>query len=180
MSGLRSGFPLRATHPSVSSSKKEKKKPGKEQATSTNLLTFYIVNRSISPFHLRFYLPLFPSVSVRKPNVFFNQLPRYDWLLKSPLMALFGSASSQAASLQSQQIKAQLQDQISQELAVANATELVNKITQNCFDKCIFQPQDSITPQQDGCINQCLEKYMRSWNVISKTYISRIQSEKSA
>lgn len=95
-------------------------------------------------------------------------------------MALFGTASSQAASLQSQQIKTQLQEQISQELAVANATELVNKITQNCFDKCILHPQDSITAQQNGCINQCLEKYMRSWNVISKTYISRIQSEKSA
>lgn len=92
-------------------------------------------------------------------------------------MALFGGSA--AAPLLSDKIKTQLQEQISQELAVANATELVNKITQNCFDKCILQPQDQITPQQDGCINQCLEKYMRSWNVISKTYISRIQKEKA-
>lgn len=93
-------------------------------------------------------------------------------------MALFGSSGSKSE-LQSQQVKTQLQEQIGQELAVANATELVNKITQNCFDKCILQPQDQITPQQDACLNQCLEKYMRSWNVISKTYISRIQSEKA-
>lgn len=92
-------------------------------------------------------------------------------------MALFGGSS--AAPLLADKVKTQLQEQIGQELAVANATELVNKITQNCFDKCILQPQDQITPQQDGCINQCLEKYMRSWNVISKTYISRIQKEKA-
>lgn len=90
-------------------------------------------------------------------------------------MALFGS---NPAPLLAQDVKTQLQDQIKQELAVANATELVNKITQNCFDKCILQPQDQITPQQSGCVNQCLEKYMRSWNVISKTYIARIQKEK--
>ncbi|CAH2355718.1 mitochondrial import inner membrane translocase subunit Tim13p [[Candida] railenensis] len=94
-------------------------------------------------------------------------------------MALFGAPSTSTASsvnsVQSQQLKQQIQDQISQELAVANATELVNKITENCFDKCITNPQISLNPQEDGCVNQCLEKYMRSWNVISKSYITRIQ-----
>ncbi|OBA22241.1 hypothetical protein METBIDRAFT_31174 [Metschnikowia bicuspidata var. bicuspidata NRRL YB-4993] len=97
-------------------------------------------------------------------------------------MALFGSSTTSAAPAVTQlsnQIKTQLQEQIAQELAVANATELVNKITQNCFDKCIDQPQDLISPQQNTCVSQCLEKYMRSWNVISKTYISRIQNEKA-
>lgn len=95
------------------------------------------------------------------------------------LMALFGSSTATAASTQSQQVKQQLQDQISQELAVANATELVNKITENCFEKCIHQPLGTISPQEDGCVNQCLEKYMRSWNVISKSYITRIQQSKN-
>lgn len=92
-------------------------------------------------------------------------------------MALFGSTP---AATQPALIKTQLQEQITQELAVANATELVNKITQNCFDKCVLQPQDQITAQQNTCVNQCLEKYMRSWNVISKTYVARIQKEKAA
>lgn len=91
-------------------------------------------------------------------------------------MALFGSSAAPAS--QPLQVKQQIQDQISQELAVANATELVNKITENCFDKCIHQPQQTLTAQENGCINQCLEKYMRLWNVVSKSYISRIQQEK--
>lgn len=34
----------------------------------------------------------------------------------------------------------QLKQQIAQELAVANATELVNKMTENCFEQCQRAP----------------------------------------
>lgn len=99
-----------------------------------------------------------------------------------PVMALFGSSTATASPVvnnQSQKIKTELELQIAQELAVANATELVNKITENCFTKCIDYPQDSITAPQNLCVNQCLERYMRSWNVISKHYVARIQKEKA-
>ncbi|KAK6464248.1 Tim10/DDP family zinc finger-domain-containing protein [Scheffersomyces coipomensis] len=99
-------------------------------------------------------------------------------------MALFGSSTSAAAGTasttaggKSQQLKQEIENQISQELAVANATELVSKITENCFEKCITQPSNILNGQEDQCINQCLEKYMRSWNVISKAYITRIQQQ---
>ena len=87
------------------------------------------------------------------------------------------SSSTSTASLKSQQIKQDLQNQISQELAAANATELVRTITENCFDKCILIPKDTLSPTELQCISQCREKYMRSWNVISKAYIGRIQQE---
>lgn len=94
-------------------------------------------------------------------------------------MAFFGTSAPTATSPvggdDSQKIKSQIQDSIAQELAIANATELVSKITENCFDKCIQQPSTSLNGQEDFCVNQCLEKYMRSWNVISKSYIGRIQ-----
>ncbi|CCH41218.1 hypothetical protein BN7_755 [Wickerhamomyces ciferrii] len=38
------------------------------------------------------------------------------------------------------QVKEQLKAQIGQELAIANATELVNKITENCFEQCQREP----------------------------------------
>lgn len=94
-------------------------------------------------------------------------------------MALFGSSAAAPAPSKSQEIKDQLQSQISQELAVLNATALVDKITENCFEKCIHDPQASISPQQSGCVDQCLGKYLRSWNVISKSYITRIQQSSS-
>ncbi|KAF5101886.1 hypothetical protein DV451_002071 [Geotrichum candidum] len=80
----------------------------------------------------------------------------------SGFTSIFGSSSSAnadasaaapapAVNLNSAQIKKQIQDQIAQELAVANATELVN------------------------CTKQCMEKYMHAWNTVSRSYISRIQ-----
>ncbi|AJR78757.1 AIC_G0021660.mRNA.1.CDS.1 [Saccharomyces cerevisiae] len=70
-------------------------------------------------------------------------------------------------------IAKELKNQIAQELAVVNAIELVNKISENCFEKCLTSPYAT---RNDACIDQCLAKYMRSWNVISKAYISRIQN----
>lgn len=95
-------------------------------------------------------------------------------------MGLFSSSSpsAPAAVPGGGEIKDQIETQIKQELAIANATELVNKITENCFTKCIEQPQSSLTNPQTSCVDMCLQKYMRSWNVISKTYINRIQQSK--
>lgn len=66
----------------------------------------------------------------------------------------------------------QVKSQISQELAVANATELVNKVTENCFEKCLKSPYSE---RNEPCVDECLIKYMRSWNIVSKAYIARIQ-----
>ena len=63
------------------------------------------------------------------------------------------SSTSSPASLRSQQIKQDLQNQISQELAAANATELVRTITENCFDKCILIPKDTLSPTELQCIS---------------------------
>ncbi|CCE65840.1 hypothetical protein TPHA_0N00590 [Tetrapisispora phaffii CBS 4417] len=69
-------------------------------------------------------------------------------------------------------VSQKLKEQISQELAIANATELVNKTTENCFEKCLTSPYNS---GNENCVDQCLAKYMKSWNTVSKAYIARIQ-----
>lgn len=97
-------------------------------------------------------------------------------------MAFFSSKTepkAAAAAVLASSLQQEIKDSIAQELALANATELVSKITENCFDKCIQQPGPSLNPTEDGCVTQCLEKYMRSWNVISKSYINRIQESGS-
>lgn len=58
---------------------------------------------------------------------------------------LFGGSSSSTPVTSttvgsSSQVKDQLKAQIGQELAVANATELVNKMTENCFELCQKAP----------------------------------------
>ncbi|EPX70739.1 TIM22 inner membrane protein import complex subunit Tim13 [Schizosaccharomyces octosporus yFS286] len=67
--------------------------------------------------------------------------------------------------------------QIRQELAVAQAGELISKINESCFDKCVPQPGSSFSDNEKGCVSKCMERYMDAWNVVSRTYISRMQNE---
>lgn len=72
-------------------------------------------------------------------------------------------------------LKQQLKERTEQELAVADVTELINNMTRNCFDLCFETPGESVTPAQKRCTDMCLQKYMASWDILSKVYVSRIQ-----
>ncbi|KAF8939976.1 Mitochondrial import inner membrane translocase subunit Tim13 [Dissophora ornata] len=50
--------------------------------------------------------------------------------------------------------KQQVMDQVRSELALANAQELINT-----------------------CVANCMDRYMEAWNIVSRTYISRVQRE---
>jgi len=99
------------------------------------------------------------------------------WSSAPSLAPAKATAAQPVISSDSQKIKQDIQNQISQELAIANATELVRTITENCFDKCVDTPQALFDSVQETCIAQCREKYMRSWNTISRAYIARIQNQ---
>ncbi|KAK6528401.1 protein translocase subunit [Arthrobotrys megalospora] len=68
-------------------------------------------------------------------------------------------------------------DKIRQEAAVEQARALIDKVSDNCFEKCVPKPGSSLTSGETTCINQCMEKYMSAWNVVSRKYIERIQAK---
>ena len=49
------------------------------------------------------------------------------------------------------------------------------KVNERCFEKCIPTPGTSLSSREEGCFTACMEKYMATWNVASRQYISRIQ-----
>lgn len=49
----------------------------------------------------------------------------------------------------------QLKGQVRQEMSVAHAQELVAKMTSACFDKCVPNPDSSLSGGQIRCISQC-------------------------
>ncbi|KEQ89711.1 hypothetical protein M438DRAFT_242072, partial [Aureobasidium pullulans EXF-150] len=70
-----------------------------------------------------------------------------------------------------------IKQQVAQEAAVANARQLVEKLNEHCFERCIPKPGSSLSSGESTCYSQCMEKYMSAWNVVSKQYINRIQRE---
>ncbi|EEB06888.1 TIM22 inner membrane protein import complex subunit Tim13 [Schizosaccharomyces japonicus yFS275] len=95
------------------------------------------------------------------------------------MSSLFGSKNKDAAA-SSEDKKAFFMKQVKQELAVAQAGELINKINDNCFDLCIPKPGSTFDKSDKACVSKCMERYMDAWNVVSKTYIARMKREQEA
>lgn len=68
-------------------------------------------------------------------------------------------------------------DQIKQQLAIVNANELITRMSGKCFAKCIPQPGAQVDNLETRCVAMCMDRYMDSWNVVSMSYIRRLQRE---
>ncbi|GAB1598097.1 mitochondrial import inner membrane translocase subunit Tim13-B-like [Argonauta hians] len=86
-----------------------------------------------------------------------------------------GSSSS---SLDSSQ-RDQLMDSVKQQIALANAQEILQRMSEKCFKKCIVKPGSSLDNSEQKCIAMCMDRYMDSWNLVSRVYSSRLSKERS-
>lgn len=75
--------------------------------------------------------------------------------------------------------KEELMDQVKQQIAIANAQELLTKMSEKCFKKCIYKPGTALDNSEQKCIAMCMDRYMDAWNLVSRTYSSRIQRERN-
>ncbi|CDS13258.1 Putative Mitochondrial protein-transportingATPase [Lichtheimia ramosa] len=73
--------------------------------------------------------------------------------------------------------KQEVMDKVRSELALANAQELINKINEKCYEKCVPKPGSSLSSGEQACLSKCMDRYMEAWNVVSRAYVSRIQRE---
>ncbi|KAM8721429.1 hypothetical protein ACLKA7_007322 [Drosophila subpalustris] len=64
-----------------------------------------------------------------------------------------------------------------QQIALANAQQMLGKMTMNCFKKCIEKPGVSLTRSEERCLFQCMDRFMDSLKVVSLTYSRRLQME---
>lgn len=40
-------------------------------------------------------------------------------------------------------------------------------------------PGSSLSGKEQTCLSTCMEKYIEGWNVVSKTYVDRLQKEQA-
>jgi len=73
-----------------------------------------------------------------------------------------------------------IMDQVKQELAMANAQELVNKMNEACYTKCILKPSTSLSSSEETCLARCMDRYMEAFNIVSRTYVDRLAKERGA
>ncbi|KAJ2800038.1 protein translocase subunit, partial [Coemansia guatemalensis] len=73
--------------------------------------------------------------------------------------------------------KEEVMKQVKNEMAVASAQELIKNINKNCFKLCIPSPGPSFSSSDEACMSRCVDKYLASWDLISRTYIDRVQKQ---
>ncbi|ESZ90323.1 hypothetical protein SBOR_9293 [Sclerotinia borealis F-4128] len=76
--------------------------------------------------------------------------------------------------------KTAIMNQIRQEAAMNNARQLIEKVNEHCFEKCVPKPGSSLSSGETTCFTQCMEKYMSAWSTVSKQYIARLQKESTS
>ncbi|KAK7746151.1 protein translocase subunit [Diatrype stigma] len=79
--------------------------------------------------------------------------------------------------MDSESVKSEVMKQVQTQYAMNNARQLIEKINEHCFQKCVPKPNASLSSGEQTCFSQCMEKYMAAWNQVSTTYISRLQRE---
>lgn len=90
----------------------------------------------------------------------------------------YGSSSpSSAPSQPGVPNKSQMMDAVKQQIAVANAQELLSKMSDKCFKKCIYKPGASLDNSEQKCIAMCMDRYMDAWNLVSESYTKRLSQE---
>lgn len=87
--------------------------------------------------------------------------------------------SSPAGAKNDSMQKEQMMEQVKAQLAVANAQELLQKMTDKCFKLCINKPGSSLDNSDQKCVAMCMDRYMDAWNLVSRTYVERLQKERS-
>ncbi|KAG6800627.1 mitochondrial import inner membrane translocase subunit Tim13-like [Apis laboriosa] len=73
--------------------------------------------------------------------------------------------------------KSEFMQQIKQEFAIASAQEMLSKMSEKCFKKCVVRPGTSLDSSEQKCVAMCMDRYMDAFNLVSKTYSARIQRE---
>ncbi|VEL38504.1 unnamed protein product [Protopolystoma xenopodis] len=73
--------------------------------------------------------------------------------------------------------KTQLMEQLKAEIAIASAKELLEKMSVKCFEKCITKPGSSFDNSEQKCVSLCMDRYIDSWNLVSKAFAARIKRE---
>nr|CAH8862081.1 unnamed protein product [Trichobilharzia regenti] len=73
--------------------------------------------------------------------------------------------------------KGQLMEQMRAEVALASARELLEKMSDKCFEKCVSKPGTSLDNSEQKCIGLCMDRYVEAWNLVSKVFAARIRRE---
>ncbi|KAI1188730.1 Tim10/DDP family zinc finger-domain-containing protein [Nemania serpens] len=77
--------------------------------------------------------------------------------------------------MDSESIKGEVMRQVRMQYALENAREVIDKVNENCFERCVLKPGSSLSSGEQKCITTCMDKYLSAWDHVNSTCINRVQ-----
>ncbi|EIW57821.1 uncharacterized protein TRAVEDRAFT_48850 [Trametes versicolor FP-101664 SS1] len=96
------------------------------------------------------------------------------------MTSLFGGKSSTPTrdpaetAVRLEQLKSSIQNQ----LALQNVQEIMNKLTEKCFTKCITKPGGALSGSDEKCLSNCMQQYLSAYDIVNAAYVSRLRKER--
>ena len=53
-------------------------------------------------------------------------------------------------------------NEVKQQLAVANAQQLISTMNEKCYARCILKPAATLSPNDEGCISRCSDRFLEA------------------
>ncbi|XP_062580442.1 mitochondrial import inner membrane translocase subunit Tim13-like [Saccostrea cucullata] len=70
-------------------------------------------------------------------------------------------------------------NEVKQQIAIANAQELLQKMSEKCFKKCVTKPGTSLSSSENKCLAMCMDRYIDTQTLVAKAFSNRLQQEMS-
>lgn len=71
----------------------------------------------------------------------------------------------------------EMKKQLQAELAAATFQELVEDMTEKCYNVCIKKPGVALESHEQRCLGNCMDRFIDTYNVVSKVFTKRISEE---
>lgn len=71
----------------------------------------------------------------------------------------------------------EMKKQLSAQIAAATFQELVDDMAEKCYNICIKKPGSSLDSYEQRCLGNCMDRFIDSYNVVSKVFTTRLASQ---
>ncbi|KAH8273388.1 hypothetical protein KR018_006522 [Drosophila ironensis] len=77
----------------------------------------------------------------------------------------------------SQTSMSSIMEQVEEHAALDSAQQMLTRISDNCFRKCVDYPSGSLRPGEQRCIKVCMDRYLDSFHLVARTFSRRLERE---
>jgi len=71
----------------------------------------------------------------------------------------------------------EIKQQVVQQMAIQQTQEMLVKLNDTCFAKCITKPGSALSGSEQKCLGMCMDRFMETFKLVTDTYTNVLQRQ---